>query len=403
MARRNDAVAAINGDYTLLPLAPGEGRPVNTFAEDGALITSPLIWGRNFAMSADEQRAYFGHARLTIEMLEVDVGKTWHIRKWNDNPPSHDNEGLFGYSKEGAQLFKPLPDACSVRLYPTGQVSWGPDGAGVTRGYTVDQVKCSENRLARRGGVVISTPRTDKQAARIEQSFTPQEPVTITWSMKWVNVLDTIGGNPNVVENGALAAGECPRSSYFCLRNPRTGVGVTADGQILLVTVDGRQKKSKGMTLDEFGKLFQSLGATWALNLDGGGSTTMVVRDRIVNVPSGPERAVGSALLVLPGPDPDEPTPGPYQSPTTIPTTIPTPTAIPTSLPSDPSWFVPRGDRSELPGCASLSDPGSTGGMLDALARGGITGRPVELPRSLRAALDVFRGTRGCAAQRFPL
>jgi Phosphodiester glycosidase len=402
MARRNGALAAINGDYTLLPLAPGEGRPVNTFAEDGQLVTSPLIWGRNFAMSADEQSTYFGHARLTIEMFELDVSKTWRIRRWNDWPDESDEGALVGYTKAGGQLFRPLPNACSVRLYPTGEVTWGPEGAGVTRGYRVDQVKCSESRLARRGGVVLSTPRSTQQATRLEQSLTPEETVTITWSMKWPGVLDTIGGNPDVVENGALAAGECT-DSYFCARNPRTGVGVTESGKILLVTVDGRQKKSKGMTLDEFGRLFRSLGATWALNLDGGGSTTMVVRNEIVNVPSGPERAVGSSLLVLPGPDEEEPTPGPYQSPTAIPTDIPTPTAIPTTLPVDPTWSVPTGERSQTLGCASLLDAGSTGGMLDALRRGDLTGERVPLPRGLRSALGAFRGERGCSTQRFPI
>jgi exopolysaccharide biosynthesis protein len=397
MARRHGAIAAINGDYTLLPLAPGAGRPVGTFAEDGNLVTSPLIWGRNFSIARDESTTYFGHARLRVDMFELDVGKTWRIKRWNDWVDDSDGGSLSGYTTAGAQLYRPLPDACSVRLYPSGTMTWGPDGAGVTQGYTVDQVKCSEKRLARRGGVVLSTPRSTRQAARLQESLVPNETVTITWSMGWGGVLDTIGGNPDVVENGQLAAGECS-GSYFCLRNPRTGVGVRADGKILLVTVDGRQKNSKGMTLDEFGKLFQSLGATWALNLDGGGSTTMVVRNEIVNVPSGPERAVGSALLVLPGADEDEPLPGPYQSPTPVPT-LPSP--IPTSLPVDPSWLVPLGERSEALGCAAVRDPGSTGGMLDALARGDLTGERVPLPRPLRAALGTFRSGGGCPAQRF--
>jgi hypothetical protein len=400
MASRSDAIAAINGDYTLLPSRAGAGRPVNTFINDGELVTSPLIWGRNFALSRDEQTAYFGHARLSIQMLEVDVGKTWKIKRWNDWTDESDDGSLSGYTKAGGQLFKPLADACSVRLFPTGMVTWSADGTGITRGYTVDQVKCSERRLARRGGVVLSTPRSTKQAARLEQSLTPSEAVTITWSMgSWGGILDTIGGNPDVVENGALAAGECT-VSYFCRRNPRTGVGVRPDGKILMVTVDGRSKRSKGMTLDEFGRLFQSLGATWALNMDGGGSTTMVVRDEVVNVPSdGYERPVGSALVVLPGPDAAEPEPGPYQSPTPVPT-LPSP--LPTTPPLSPGWVVPSGERSVAPACSSTLDAGSTGGMLDALARGDLTGRRVSLAHSLRSALETFRGTELCPAQRFP-
>jgi exopolysaccharide biosynthesis protein len=81
----------------------------------------------------------------------------------------------------------------------------------------------------------------------------------------------------------------------------------------LLVTADGRQADSNGLTIVQFAFLMKWLGATEALNLDGGGSTTMVLKNKIINVPSDPsgERAVASALLVLPGPYSDEPNPRP--------------------------------------------------------------------------------------------
>jgi exopolysaccharide biosynthesis protein len=77
---------------------------------------------------------------------------------------------------------------------------------------------------------------------------------------------------------------------------------VRADGRILLVAVDGRQPaKSVGMTIAELTALLLELGAVEAINMDGGGSTAMVVRGRVVNSPSDPagERPVGDALLVF--------------------------------------------------------------------------------------------------------
>jgi exopolysaccharide biosynthesis protein len=60
--------------------------------------------------------------------------------------------------------------------------------------------------------------------------------------------------------------------------------------------------------MNQFGRLMVRLGAVSALNLDGGGSSTMVIRGKVVNRPSaGFERRVTNALLVLPGPDFDEP------------------------------------------------------------------------------------------------
>jgi exopolysaccharide biosynthesis protein len=85
-------------------------------------------------------------------------------------------------------------------------------------------------------------------------------------------------------------------------RHPRTAVGITADGRLLWVTVDGRQAPySDGMSLAELADLMARLGARDAVNLDGGGSTTMVVRGVVVNRPSDAagERPVGNALVLV--------------------------------------------------------------------------------------------------------
>jgi len=84
-------------------------------------------------------------------------------------------------------------------------------------------------------------------------------------------------------------------------RAPRTALGVTKDGHILLAVVDGRQYSSVGFTLLEMALFMQEAGAIQAMNLDGGGSSEMVVSGNVVNKPSDlRERRVGSALVVLP-------------------------------------------------------------------------------------------------------
>lgn len=92
-------------------------------------------------------------------------------------------------------------------------------------------------------------------------------------------------------------------SGFDTTRHPRTMIGVDRAGEVWLVTVDGRQPwLSLGMTFAELTRLAHRLGLQSALNLDGGGSTTMVVDRWIVNHPSddtGP-RAVSDAIVVLP-------------------------------------------------------------------------------------------------------
>jgi hypothetical protein len=84
-------------------------------------------------------------------------------------------------------------------------------------------------------------------------------------------------------------------------RHPRTMIGVDREGFIWLAAVDGRQPThSIGMTFGEMQRLCDRLGLVSALNLDGGGSTTMVVKGQIVNRPSDPAgaRPVSDAILV---------------------------------------------------------------------------------------------------------
>jgi len=86
-------------------------------------------------------------------------------------------------------------------------------------------------------------------------------------------------------------------------RNPRTLAGVRPDGTIVLVVADGRYPDiSVGLSFAEEARIMQALGARDAVNLDGGGSSTMTIGSTLVNHPSDTtgERPIGDALLLLP-------------------------------------------------------------------------------------------------------
>jgi exopolysaccharide biosynthesis protein len=89
---------------------------------------------------------------------------------------------------------------------------------------------------------------------------------------------------------------------WITRRNPRTAVGIRPDGTVLLLVVDGhRHATSVGMTIEELRQVMGRLGASDAVNLDGGGSSAMVVRERLVNSPSDldGERKIGDAVLFI--------------------------------------------------------------------------------------------------------
>ena len=69
-------------------------------------------------------------------------------------------------------------------------------------------------------------------------------------------------------------------------KNPRTAIGYTANNEFIMVTVDGREQSSVGMTLGELARLMKDFGCINAMNLDGGGSSVMYVNGKVVNNPA---------------------------------------------------------------------------------------------------------------------
>ncbi|GAA4827000.1 phosphodiester glycosidase family protein [Algivirga pacifica] len=116
-----------------------------------------------------------------------------------------------------------------------------------------------------------------------------------------------MGGGPLLIKDGEAVADygfELFPADIVGSRAPRTAVGITANNELISLVVDGRQSGySDGVTLRELTDMLEDLGCVAALNLDGGGSSAMVVDDEVVNKPSdGSERSVKSVLMVVAAP-----------------------------------------------------------------------------------------------------
>ena len=118
-------------------------------------------------------------------------------------------------------------------------------------------------------------------------------------------------GVPSILGSGPLLilSGEFRNQNNDAFnqnRHPRTAVGITQNGMLLLVTIDGRSSSAYGMSTPELAEFLAEKGAEYALNLDGGGSTTMWIDGAgVVNYPSGNgqydhggERPVANVLLL---------------------------------------------------------------------------------------------------------
>ncbi|CAN5680011.1 hypothetical protein BH20ACT23_BH20ACT23_26590 [soil metagenome] len=398
MAGRTRAIAAINGDY-----ARPSGRPMHTFARDGRLDLTPAMisgtgvpyYGRNFSVDTLKENVFMTHPwpRSWVWVLGDQGDVSYRVERVND--PSihkHAKREIRAFTSAARPSELPPHGGCYVHLRPTGppratDATHAPRvrgrtlaRVGVERKHVVNKRRCNKRRIAPKGGITLYSPLHGVYADAL-RSMKVGRRVFFGWSLGWPNVFDTVGGNPTLIEDGVVQKQSIYDGSSFATgRHPRTAVAFNARTKsVSLVTVDGRQPNySRGMSLGELTRFCRKrLGATDALNLDGGGSTTMVVKGKIRGRPSdGSERAVSSALVVLRGRDPGEPRLNGLQS------------RISGLTPENAEPPVMAGAIS--PYEDMVQDPASVGGLAVWLDQQGH-----DLPEFLEQAADDFRGSRG--------
>lgn len=281
-ARRAGAVAAINGGFF-----SSLGDPLGCLMIDGELISEPLP-GRTCAGISDDGGLLFD--TLKLEATAATENGALSIDGLNRDRGAHE-----------VILYRPV-------FGPTTRTNvFGLEV--VVAGDVVQQVVDGRgNSAIPAGGYVLSGHGRGREALRAV--FRPGDHVTLRLRLvpessdpRWEGVRQVIGGGPRLLAEGIYAGGEGFRPLFVDKRHPRTAIGRLADGRILLVVVGGRQPyHSLGMTLPELAFTLRRLGVTDALNLDGGGSSTLVVRGVVVNLPSDElgERPVSDVLLVMP-------------------------------------------------------------------------------------------------------
>ena len=182
--------------------------------------------------------------------------------------------------------------------------------APATRSVVRDEVRYVTARAAlgfKADGFDIAwaTSRDGKlQAWSQPPSHRPGHPAKLQATVAPWPVEDALGAGPALVSDGRIAVTtneEVFFGSAIPDIHPRTAAGITGDGALLLLVADGRQAISRGLSLEQLAAVMLDIGAVEALNLDGGGSSSLVVNGLLLNRPSGRafEREVMSAIGVF--------------------------------------------------------------------------------------------------------
>ncbi|MFZ4292672.1 phosphodiester glycosidase family protein [Streptomyces cellulosae] len=324
LATDSGAVAAVNaGFFVLDPRSGAPGDPAGIGVYDGRLLSEPVS-GRPGLVVRDGGRSA-EITRLTWEGRVAARGTTLPLNGVNRVPGQIRN---CGGSEDDSPTSLPLHDVTCTN--PDQLVAFTQEyGANTPQGEGVEAVLDSRGRVLElrsvRGGPLPSGGSSIQATGRHVDALTalarPGERLRVETTLRDEQDrrvtpspgTDIVNAGPELVRDGRLHVTPAtdgmvhqgdPSWYYGWVhkRNPRTLAGTDAAGRTVLVTADGRSTASLGLSITESAKVARSLGLRDAVNLDGGGSTTMVANGQVINDPSDAagERPVGDALLILP-------------------------------------------------------------------------------------------------------
>jgi len=291
---RKGALLGVNADYF-----PFTGDPLGVCIVDGELVSEP--YGSRVAMAVSKNGMVTFDKPRQSASLTLTGGASRQIDGINR-----------GRETNQVVLYTETFAASTQTKYKGTEIVLKSDDLPVRVGkdikFTVVDVKADAiNTPIPKGGAVLSAG--GPAAWFLKQNLKPGDSLNIRFDIKsdicydWTQVDQAVGGGPWLVKDGKESvdfADEGFSVSFACARHPRTAAGLTSDNKLLLVTVDGRQSISGGLSLNELASLMKRLGAVNAINLDGGGSTTLSIKGIVINSPSGgAQRQVADALLIF--------------------------------------------------------------------------------------------------------
>lgn len=285
LIKKHSALAGVNGSYF-----DGQGTPLGLVYLEGELVSEPLYQRSSLLIGPQNQIAFAQvdwSGKIVIGQAEKSIAIDGINRK------ARAGELIVFNHYYGAQM--PPLAAGELDLIvrnqnflgletETGKSSPIPANGFVLRIPAVEslQKKLKPQILA-----------DQAQEFSLEHSFEPD--------FKQKNILSALGGGPQLLKAGKIeitGQAENFQADILTGRAPRTAVALTADNHLLLLTIDGRQSDlSVGMTLRELAKILQEMGAVSAINLDGGGSARMVIRNFTMSNPS-EKRLISNGILV---------------------------------------------------------------------------------------------------------
>lgn len=256
IAQNTNSIVAINGGF----FKPQTGVPLGTLMINHKLYTGPIYDRVAFGIFEN------GYKVDRVQFKGKIIGNGYEIPIDNINQPRMLSSYILMYTRDWGAVAPASPQ------------------------YGV-QLRVENNRITAASANPLSIPQNGYvlvgPKSKLSKLFGAGAVDTqLLLSSGWNNAKHIIGGGPYLVKNGEVYVDmTAEKLQAIGGRNPRTAIGYTKDNDLILITADGREGHSVGLTLVELANFMKSLGCVDAINLDGGGSTVMYVNGVIVNKP----------------------------------------------------------------------------------------------------------------------
>ncbi len=294
IAARHGAIAAINAGFFRIDKSIFEGDDVGTLMTDGEIVSESYS-ARIALMIANKSN----QTDVLFEHLDsksiISIGKQTFAVGIN-RPRAADDFVIYTNSC----CRSTLTDMSGIEFIVKDQRIVGiSDGKGSSRIPSNGYVLSASGKMREKLLPVM------KIGAKVRFSTLISSPDNAARPKFLDEAEDIVSGVPQLIRGGKIDISwerEKSSKSFVETKHPRTAVAKLKDGKFLMITIDGRSEASGGIGLQNLAELLIELGATDAMNLDGGGSTTMFLEGKVVNHPSDKEgeRSVGDAILVFP-------------------------------------------------------------------------------------------------------
>lgn len=257
IAGRDNAIVAINGGY----FKPQTGVPLGTLMINKKVYTGPIY--DRVAMGIFDNGFEMARVQLKANVVTNKGG----LKIDNINQPRMLSTNTIVYTPDWGEYSPPSPKYGKQLVISGGKL--------VKTSYGRSQIP--------KDGFVIVGPQKSLDTIANARKFK----LDIKINPEWKHVNHIISGGPYLVKNGDIYVDmTAQKLASIGGRNPRTAIGYTKDNSLIMLTADGREGASIGLTLVELANLMKELGCVNAMNLDGGGSTVMYVKGKIVNKPA---------------------------------------------------------------------------------------------------------------------